>query len=225
MAGRLGARAVTPDTMAGRLGARAVTPDTMAGRLGARAVRLRGLAVSGGVLAVSGGVLAVAGCGSAGVHPSVAVRQEVPVTSVCTAAGDVDSLVVLRLDEFSGNHFRFTFPPRVVARSAARAKVVARAVCALPPMPSGVFSCPADWGLTYRLDFGAPGRRFTPVIVDPTGCEQVSGAGQGRWLEGSGAKPFWPELGLAVGVADASQAFGGCGPLGYRCPKDAPYTR
>jgi hypothetical protein len=46
----------------------------------------------------------------------------------------------------------------------------------LPLFPPGPYSCPADFGITVRLEFFAPGRVAPAAIVtdDPAGCSTVS---------------------------------------------------
>jgi hypothetical protein len=186
-----------------------------------------------GLTAMTAVLTAVAGCAAvtSTTGPSVATHTSPPPHlpgTLCAAPGSVDSLTITRMDEFPRNHVHFTFPP-AVATSAQEARTVARAVCGLPRMPHGVFDCPMDGGISYRLDFGAsagPGtteRHFPTVTVDATGCQQVTGAGPPRWL--ATTPRFWTVLGAAIGVADPGAAFRGCtGRLGMACPMNATYN-
>ncbi|HEX9537810.1 MAG TPA: hypothetical protein VGA04_06515 [Streptosporangiaceae bacterium] len=119
---------------------------------------------------------------------------------LCAAAGSVDRLTVSRVNSIPGNHPRFSFPATVAVGGAAQARAVARALCALRAGPRGPIFCPIDLGVTYRLDFTAAGRSFPAVTIRAGGCEEVSGAGLARWIEG---KPtFWTVLGLAMGLTN-----------------------
>jgi hypothetical protein len=88
--------------------------------------------------------------------------------------------------------------------SARRAQSVARALCALPVMPSGSFFCPADWAISYRLTFAARARRFAPVTAEASGCQVVHGLGAARWTATSPG--FWRTLALAAGITPAGGA-------------------
>jgi hypothetical protein len=173
------------------------------------------------MLVAAGALAAVTGCGSATTNPGEPAALASP--ALCSAVSQVDSLAVSRVDGVPGNNIRYTFPPRVVASSPAQARAVARAVCGSPRMPSGAFSCPNDWGASYRLDFGIFGGRPRTVTVQSTGCQVISGAGPVRWL---GRTPgFWSVLGKATGVANPATAFSGCSSqVGPKCPKNATYT-
>ena len=120
----------------------------------------------------------------------------------------------VRLDAIQGNGLRFTFPTRGVASSPRLARAVARAWCRIQWPPHGVpYSCPANWGLTYRVQFGAAGRRIGVIDPDVTGCQ---------W---TGMDRFWRALGQAMGVPDPATALQGCSPLiGQACPKNATFT-
>jgi hypothetical protein len=118
--------------------------------------------------------------------------------SPCSAIAQLDHLVVHRVDAFPGNGFRFSFPAVVTVVEVASVQDAARALCALPSMPAGPMSCPADFGITYRLTFSAAGRPFPTVTVSATGCEAVVGLVPTRWAARSPA--FWRELGKAMGL-------------------------
>lgn len=183
------------------------------------------------LLAAVAATAAIAGCGAVSANtttsPERHIQPPIPGT-LCAAAGYVDSLTISRVNEFPSNHIHFTFPPTVTT-SAQEARAVARAVCGLPRMSRGFMSCPMDWGVSYRLDFGVsakPGtkvRHFPTVTVDATGCQQVTGAGPQRWL--ATTPRFWTVLGTAMGVADPRSAFPGCvHQPGMACPENATYN-
>jgi hypothetical protein len=71
-------------------------------------------------------------------------------------------------------------------------------ICSPGPAPDHLM-------IRYNLTFSAPARRFTPVIVNLTGCELVSGLGSPtRWVARS--PDFWVTLGEGVGLAHADEA-------------------
>jgi hypothetical protein len=160
--------------------------------------------------AVAAAVLALAGCGS-GDTGSTALPSAGPS---CATAGQADSLTVTRVNLFPSHGLRFTFPPRIVASSPRLAKAAARAWCSIQwPSSGAVYSCPADWGLSYRVQFDAAGRRIAMIDPDATGCQ---------W---KGMDRFWLVLGKATGVPDPATAFRGCDPHGgLPCPKNATFT-
>jgi hypothetical protein len=149
---------------------------------------------------------ALAGCGS------TASAKDAPAgMTVCAHAGDVGRLTIGRVSSFPQNHVQFSFPAQVTVTGAHRSRAVAQALCTLPAMPAGTFSCPADWGIDYRLVFTAGGSKLAPVTVDATGCEQVTGLGLVRWIALSPA--FWSVLATAAGIGPADQTtFGGTPP-------------
>ena len=155
-----------------------------------------------GILAV----VAVAACGSsapAGHAASGISGQLMSIGSgLCASAAQVDSLTVQRTGGLPGNHIRFTFPARETVRDAARARAVAQSACGLGQQPhTAVVRCPADFGIIYQLTFAAGSHRFTPVTVDATGCELVSGLGPAR--SAATSTTFWRTLGTAIGIPQA----------------------
>jgi hypothetical protein len=109
------------------------------------------------------------------------------------------------------------FPDQVTVTSPARTQAVARALCALPPMPRGVFNCPALLvGTTYLLRFTAGGRQLPPVTIEATGCEVVTGVGPARWAATSPG--FWRVLATAAHLSPPGwSAFGGNSHRGPIC--------
>jgi hypothetical protein len=124
--------------------------------------------------------------------------------ALCENAGTVNRLTVRRVNSIPANHQHFSFPARVAVSDAGQALSVARALCALQPEPGGAMSCPADFGVTYRLDFATGGRSLPPVTIDASGCEGVSGTGVARWTVHSPA--FWGVLGAAMGLPHPGHA-------------------
>jgi hypothetical protein len=146
-------------------------------------------------------LIVLCGCGSS------AARQRTTPTALPTlgqSVGQLDRLVVSRTDAFPQNHLRFAFPGTVTVTDPTAVQSVARALCALPKMPSGTFHCPADFGITYHLAFSAGERQFPAVSIDATGCETVRGLGTTRWVTTSPG--FWHTLGMAIGLAKPDYA-------------------
>jgi hypothetical protein len=192
-------------------------PVTLSGRL-ARAGVL--------IAAAAGAVAVAAGCGSQVVTTSSATKPASPSTAssggiipggprssggpgLCSEQASVTRLVVSRASALPRNHLHFAFPAGITVRSPARARAVAAAVCGLPVMPRGPMSCPADWGLSYRLSFAAGTRSFPVVTVAAGGCAAVTGAGPVRWTARS--PRFWTVLAQAMRVS-APSALRGSGP-------------
>jgi hypothetical protein len=177
-----------------------------------------------GLLATAVASLAVTGCGSVSGTTTAARTGRPTGTATATAAGlcaavsQVDSLTIGRGGAGLGNHFRFHSPRQIVITHPPQARAVARAVCALPRMPRGVFACPADFGIRYRMEFAAAGRRLAVVTVDPGGCEEVVGTGPVRWAEKSPG--FWRVLNRAAPVPGEGLGCGGTGRL--MCAQGAP---
>lgn len=132
--------------------------------------------------------------GVAGAAP--AAPQAARHTALCASATSVTRLVVRRVDAFPQNHVHFSFPASVVVDRRTAVRKVARAVCALPVMPTGAMHCPMDLGITYHLGFSRPHRRFREVVLDATGCQTVQGLTRARWIARS--PRFWRDLGLAM---------------------------
>ena len=191
-------------------------------------VTLSGRLTRAGVLiaAAAGAATVVAGCGSQVVTASSATKSASPGTAsssgiipggprssggsdLCSKQASVTRLVVSRVSALPQNHLHFAFPAGTTVRSPAQARAVAAAVCGLPAMPHGPMSCPADWGLSYRLSFAAGTRSFPVVTAAAGGCAAVTGAGPVRWTVRSPG--FWTVLAHAMGVSAAS-ALRGSGP-------------
>jgi len=123
---------------------------------------------------------------------------------LCANAGAVDRLMVSRVNTIPANHPNFAFPAKVTVTDAVQARTAAEALCALRPEPGGVLACPADLGVSYRLDFATPKRSLPAVTIRAGGCEGVSGAGLTRSSMRTPA--FWAVLGRAMGLTHPSHA-------------------
>ena len=124
--------------------------------------------------------------------------KAVPLPSpLCANPGAVNHLVVRRTGIIPHVQAqRLTFPALVTVTSAAAARAVATAVCALPAQPGGIVNCPNDLGIGYQLRFAAGRHHFHLVTLQATGCEIVSGAGKPRAIAHS--TRFWVVLGQAL---------------------------
>lgn len=177
--------------------------------MGERKVSRGGLLVPTAILA---GALLLAACGSvpasssgrAGSSPS-ASRTRPATTALCADPGAVSRLVVTRVPAIRSVGARhFVFPRQVTVTDAATARAVARALCALPTMPPGVVSCPAQLlGTTYRLRFSADGRKLPAITVQATGCQTVTGLGPVRRVISG---HFWTVLGSALALRSPAQS-------------------
>lgn len=140
-------------------------------------------------------------------------RRVAQATPLCASAGTVNRLVVRRTDALPQNHFRFSFPSSVVVGEPAAVQRVARALCALPAMPRQAMSCPADFGISYQLQFSRPHEHLRAVTLDATGCQTVHGLAQLRWV--ARTPGFWHILGTVMGLKRPTWAtFRGTGPNG-----------
>lgn len=153
------------------------------------------------------GAAAVGVASRGGVHSRPTLREPSlrGAKGLCEIAYDVNRLTVTRSKPL--NPETFTFPATVVVSSASQVQAAARALCALPVMPKGVFSCPMDLGVVYTLRFavsdGSSATQADPVTLDASGCETVRGLGATRWA--ATAPGFWRLLGDAMGLRSASR--------------------
>jgi hypothetical protein len=141
--------------------------------------------------------IVLAGCG----HAAASGTTGGAGTAVCANAARVDRLTIDRLNPLHQN-LHLVAPAQITVTDARRAQAVARALCALPPVGHGVYNCPADWGISYRLRFAAGQALFRPITVDATGCRTVTGLGPARLI--TGVFGFWTILGNAAGLSHAS---------------------
>ena len=149
--------------------------------------------------------------------------------ALCRDTASVTGLKIVRNQVVRVPVLQVGFPGQVTVASPAGARAVARALCALPPMPRAVFGCPALLiGTTYQLGFTAGGRRLPPVTIEATGCEVVTGVGPTRWATTSPG--FWRVLATAAHLGPAGRsAFSGgihtgpiCDPVRREQANDCP---
>ena len=144
-----------------------------------------GLVVSALSVAAFGG-LSVRSAGAAG-------------GGLCANLASIEQATVTRVNLLHNKYGPFEFPARVSVTSPVLARSLASAVCGLPRFPAGVFACPMDLGLRYRVQFNG---QVGPVTIDPAGCETVSGAGPVR----RASSGFWPKFGRVLGLKKTTDA-------------------
>jgi hypothetical protein len=144
---------------------------------------------------------------SSGYEPSSTVASEPRIAGtsqlgLCHFVNQVTSLTATR--SRYPNKMTFSFPHVVRSTNVTAVRAAAKALCALPVMPSGVYNCPLDVEVHYRLKFvvgEAVSSYYTRfVVIDPWGCETVTGLGAGR----TATVRLWPVLGAALGLRHAT---------------------
>jgi hypothetical protein len=94
---------------------------------------------------------------------------------------------------------------RWTVRSVTKMRKVQRALCALPKQPKGIYNCPIDLGISYRLRYHSARGVLPAVTAETTGCEVVTGLGKAtRWAAAS--QRFWTTLRRAIGVPHPRRA-------------------
>jgi hypothetical protein len=139
---------------------------------------------------------------SAAVSPGAAETQ----AALCQHTATVTGLEIVRNHVMRVPQLKIAFPPyQVTVTTPARARAVARAMCALPAFPHGIINCPAlIVGTTYLLRFTADGRRLPAVSIEATGCEVVTGVGPARWAAKSPG--FWRTLATVSNMSPPTRA-------------------
>jgi hypothetical protein len=172
-----------------------------------------GLALAG--LALAG--LALAACGTEqAATTSSATQPASPATSpansaspatgggLCRDTAAVTRLVATRVNSLPQNHLHFAVPAGITITDPVTARGVAKAICGLPVRPKNqVMSCPADWGVSYRLSFAAGRKAFPVVTITAGGCGGVTGAGPARQAT---TNAFWTDLAKALGAPHPNPA-------------------
>jgi hypothetical protein len=154
--------------------------------------------------------------GASGSPPAATPGSGTAQVALCRDASAVSSLRIVRVGVLRVPEAQTAFPSRTTVISPAHARAVARALCALPATPHGIFNCPALFpGTSYQLHFTADGRALPVVTIQATGCETVTGVGQPRRAI---SPAFWRVLATAAGLSPPGRpAFTepGCQPHGY----------
>jgi hypothetical protein len=149
-----------------------------------------------GFLVTAVAALVLTGCGANGPGRAVTIFGHQPSPKItaadglCPSVAHLDRLVLTRRGGFAANRGRSPLPPQATVTDPARVRAAARALCALPTMPAGIYNCPADSGISYNLVFWAGTVRFRAVDIDASGCQTVTGLGRRvRWAARSTS--FW----------------------------------
>ncbi|MGC9974560.1 MAG: hypothetical protein ABSC36_04120 [Gaiellaceae bacterium] len=149
-------------------------------------------------------LIAIAACClvTAGTATGLAVSgsKEKARTGICANRDSVRRTEVTRTGSPPNGRGVFAFPAQVTLGDAARARVLAAAICGLPRIP-GAIHCPIDFSLRYVVHFDGFSRR---ISIDPFGCETVTGAGPVRWVTLSPG--VWRKLGQTLGLPTATLA-------------------
>jgi hypothetical protein len=164
--------------------------------------------------------IALAGCGSipasstgatsaaspkASPSPSVSSGAAATQVALCQHTAAVTGLEIIRNHVLRVPQLQAAFPPEITITTPARARAAARALCALPAFPRGVFNCPAlIVGTSYLLRFTVDGRLLPAVSIEATGCEVVTGVGPARWAVKSPG--FWRALATASNLRPPNRA-------------------
>jgi hypothetical protein len=183
-----------------------------AARLGGsrRALLCAAAAIGGLALAACGSVQAPgSGAGTGQTSPAASAgapgSSAAPIAgtgtaqpALCRDSGAVTSVIVTRVHGFKVPELQPAFPNQVTVTDRARVRALARALCALPDMPRGVFNCPALLlGTTYALRFAVDGRPLPVITINATGCETVTGVGP---IRRASPPAFWRVFSQAIGV-------------------------
>jgi len=172
------------------------------------------LAGCAGISASSTGAATAASPSASSSHspsPSVSPGAAETEAALCRHTATVTGLEIMRNHVMRVPQLQIAFPSQVTVTSPADARAAARALCALPLLPHGVFHCPnLTVGTTYLLRFTAGGRRLPAVSIEATGCEVVTGVGSARWAAKSPG--FWRTLATAANLSPPGRtAFTGGG--------------
>lgn len=168
------------------------------------------LAGCGSISASSTGA-ATAASPKASPSPSVSPSAAATQVTLCQHTATVTGLEIMHNHVMRVPQLQIAFPSQITVATPPRARAAARALCALPLLPAGVFHCPnLTVGTTYLLRFTADGRRLPAVSIEATGCEVVSGVGRARWAAKSPG--FWRTLATVANLSPPGRtAFTGGG--------------
>lgn len=139
------------------------------------------------VLAAIGAVL-MSGCGATASSAPGAASS--PLTAVH----------LIRTSAYPANHIP---PLELMVQDNTKAQRLYDALRTLPAPPSGMISCPADFGTAYHLTFYRDQSAVTSVIVKPDGCRHVTFAnGEVRWSIHQ--DQFWQDFAAVFNVPESS---------------------
>jgi hypothetical protein len=145
---------------------------------------------------------AVAGCGQTSSGRVGAGRigsARVTSTSLCADQATVSKVQVAHIPGIAqldpgkpGQNRVFT----ITIANPAKARELARAICALPPVRNFAVRCPTNVGGGYHLMFTALSRRLPVVTIEATGCQRVTGTSNVR----AASPRFWTAFSQATGI-------------------------
>jgi hypothetical protein len=201
-------RTVASGTAVGRstVGGRAVGRGAAWGRVWLCAAALVAIALAGcGSIPASSTGATSAASPKASPSPSVSPGAAATQVALCQHTAAVTGLEIIRNHVLRVPQLQSAFPPEITITTPARARAAARALCALPPFPRGVFNCPAlIVGTSYLLRFTVDGRLLPAVSIEATGCEVVTGVGPARWAVKSPG--FWRALATVSNLRPPNRA-------------------
>jgi hypothetical protein len=141
----------------------------------------------------------------------VGVACVLSVAACTSSSGDSSVMTALRTEQPGIDSAHFTTASSIAQNPAPdvdvtvtgdAAQKIFAATIALPEMPQGDYGCPADWGITYTLEFSG-GQHAVTATIEPSGCERASlSIEQGSvWV--ATAPDYWTTLANALGVVEA----------------------
>jgi hypothetical protein len=168
--------------------------------------RVRPLGAALGAIAV-GAMVTLAACGSQGAAgrsaaasgpgtASLAGGREPAGVALCRDIPQLTSVVVSRTAALHELEPGVVLPRGTTIREPRPVRALATALCALPKVPRGPVSCPAQFRGSLRFAFAARERAFPPVTVQVSGCRLVTGLGPARTARSAA---FWRTLGKDLG--------------------------
>lgn len=137
--------------------------------------------------------------GKAVVGTLVLVAAVILVPRAVAAPGSATptSVSISRTGGLAGDHI----PPLATVRvtDPGLVRTLYQTVRTLPAMPAGVYNCPADVGVRYRLVFARRGRVELTAVVDANGCRTAI-LTPGQRPPRRTTPQFWSQLANALGV-------------------------
>lgn len=169
-----------------------------------------GTAGSGTAGAGTNGSGATASRNGSGAGQDTSGRRLPAGSALCARPGQASRVVIARtsglhiMEGPTGAQPNGTLPPVGGSRpvlirtitNPGQVTSLARALCALPRMPSRPLPCPMQLPGSYQFYFTARGLRLAVVVVEESGCRQVTGLGPVRRAD---QPSFWRLLGRIMG--------------------------
>lgn len=143
------------------------------------------------------------GCGqskTAGIDAGRTGGARVSSTSLCADQAMVSKVRVVHIPgvaQLDPSKPGMNRAVTITIANPARARTLARAVCALPGARHGGSRCAMNFDGQYQLSFSVTRVRLPVVVIHTVGCQQVTGAGQERLAASPG---FWSAFSRATGI-------------------------